>query len=136
MASLCGGLTADVQKACRILQRLEEPLQGGGSSKSHLRPPVCPPVKQAFRTLLGDMSYSLEWEEKTGQLVGVTILAGGDGAAVANVSAIPSHTQRVEHEARMVEERAVQEERMKEQMARHDAEVEAELAAEGLIPPR
>ncbi len=24
------------------------------------------PVKQAFKTLLGDMSYSLEWEEKTG----------------------------------------------------------------------
>ena len=57
------------------------------------------PVKQAFKTLLGDMSYSLEWEEKTGKLVGLTILAGGDGAAVANVHAKPSHAQSVEQPA-------------------------------------
>ncbi len=57
------------------------------------------PVKQAFKTLLGDMSYSLEWEEKTGKLVGLTILAGGDGSAVANVSAKPSHTPSVEQAA-------------------------------------
>jgi hypothetical protein len=57
------------------------------------------PIKQAFKTLLGDMSYSLEWEEKTGQLVGLTILAGGDGSAVANVSANPSHAQSVEQPA-------------------------------------
>ena len=37
------------------------------------------PIKQAFKNLLGDMSYSLEWEEKTGQLAGLTILAGGEG---------------------------------------------------------
>ena len=54
------------------------------------------PIKQAFKTLLGDMNYSLEWEKNTGKLVGLTILAGGDGAAVANVSAKPSHAQSVE----------------------------------------
>jgi hypothetical protein len=53
------------------------------------------PIKQAFKTLLGDMSYSLAWEEKTGQLLGVTILAGGDGVA----SAKPSHAQSVEQPA-------------------------------------
>ncbi len=54
------------------------------------------PIKQAFKTLLGDMSYSLELEEGTGQLVGVTILAGGDGSAVSDVSATPSYIQSVE----------------------------------------
>ncbi len=53
------------------------------------------PVKQAFKTLLGDMSYSLEWEEKTGKLVGLTILAGGDGAAVAAVPDNKSRTPNV-----------------------------------------
>jgi hypothetical protein len=57
------------------------------------------PIKQAFKTLLGDMNYSLEWEKNTGKLVGVTILAGGDGAAVANVPAKPSHPQSVEQPA-------------------------------------
>lgn len=50
------------------------------------------PIKQAFKTLLGDMSYSLEWEEKTGQLVGLTILAGGEAPAVSNTS---SNSQNV-----------------------------------------
>lgn len=42
------------------------------------------PIKQAFKTLLGDMSYSLEWEEKTGHLVGLTILAAGEWVAAAS----------------------------------------------------
>lgn len=39
------------------------------------------PVKQAFKNLLGDMSYSLEWDDRTGKLLGLTILAGGEGVA-------------------------------------------------------
>jgi hypothetical protein len=57
------------------------------------------PIKLAFKKLLGDMSYSLEWEEKTGQLMGLTILAGGEGAAVATTSDSKSHTQSVEQVA-------------------------------------
>ncbi|MBK6736522.1 MAG: hypothetical protein IPG64_00875 [Haliea sp.] len=53
------------------------------------------PIKQAFKTLLGDMSYSLEWEENTGQLAGLTILAGGGNSAVATVSNNPSRSQNV-----------------------------------------
>jgi hypothetical protein len=34
------------------------------------------PLKQAFTTLLGDMSYSLEWKDDGEQLVGLTILSG------------------------------------------------------------
>jgi hypothetical protein len=56
------------------------------------------PVKQAFKNLLGDMSYSLEWEEKTGKLVGLTILAGGEGAA-ALVPAGPSRARSMEQAA-------------------------------------
>jgi len=51
------------------------------------------PIKQAFKTLLGDMSYSLEWEENTGQLAGLTILTGGGNSALATVSNNPSHSQ-------------------------------------------
>lgn len=53
------------------------------------------PIKQAFKTLLGGMSYSLEWEENTGQLVGLTILAGGGNSAVATASNNPYHSQSV-----------------------------------------
>jgi hypothetical protein len=53
------------------------------------------PIKQAFKTLLGGMSYSLEWEENTGQLAGLTILAGGGNTAVATVTNNPSHGQSV-----------------------------------------
>lgn len=53
------------------------------------------PIKQAFKTLLGDMSYSLEWEENTGQLAGLTILAGGGNSGVAAVSNNPSYSQSV-----------------------------------------
>jgi hypothetical protein len=44
------------------------------------------PIKMAFETLLEDMSYSLEWEEKSGRLVGLTILAGYGDTAVATAS--------------------------------------------------
>jgi hypothetical protein len=57
------------------------------------------PVKQAFKTLLGDMSYSLEWEEKTGRLVGLTILAGGNGAVWPAISNKPTYTQSAEQAA-------------------------------------
>jgi hypothetical protein len=40
-------------------------------------------IKQAFKTLLGDLSYSLEWEEGGERLVGVTILASGGESSVA-----------------------------------------------------
>jgi hypothetical protein len=80
------------------------------------------PVKQALKTLLGDMSYSLEWEENTGQLVGVTILAAGQGSAMATVNQTQMEAQRQE----------AQEETMKEEVAHHDAETAAYLESQGL----
>lgn len=46
------------------------------------------PIKRAFKELLGEMSYSLEWKDDREQLVGVTILAGSQeaGDAVASTS--------------------------------------------------
>jgi hypothetical protein len=73
------------------------------------------PVKQAFKTLLGDMSYSLQWSKKTGKLLGLTILAGGTGnAGVASVSdkgfqsqsgeqAAPAATTSVRHQGAVVQ---------------------------------
>ena len=55
------------------------------------------PIKLAFKKLLGDMSYSLEWEDGGERLVGLTILAGGEGVATA--SGRPSHTQTGEQAA-------------------------------------
>ncbi len=43
------------------------------------------PIKLAFKKLLGDMSYSLEWKDNGETLVGLTILTG-TGDAVANTS--------------------------------------------------
>jgi len=43
------------------------------------------PVKQALKQLLGEMSYSLKWDESSGQLLGLTILGTGTGSAVAAV---------------------------------------------------
>jgi hypothetical protein len=118
------------------------------------------PVKEAFKTLLGDVSYSLEWDEKTGQLVGVTILAGGEGTAVATVSDRSTHNESVEqaasvpvvssgglearppvaqsdvavaaHQAQIeAEEQEAQEERLKEDVERHDTEMAAYLQSLG-----
>ena len=48
-------------------------------------------------------------------------------------------TERAEHEARMVEEQAAQEERIQEEVERHDAQhaadLEAYLGSKGLQPP-
>ncbi len=57
------------------------------------------PIKQALKTLLGDLSYSLEWEEKAGRLIGVTILASGGESAVATISGGSSHTPNAEQPA-------------------------------------
>ena len=116
------------------------------------------PIKQAFKTLLGDMSYSLEWEEKTGQLAGLTILAGGGESAVANkpsqsqsvsqaspVSVASTSGQRatptpVDHgdhdtamadrEARMETDRAEHEARMETDREEHEARMVEERAAQ------
>lgn len=114
------------------------------------------PIKLALKKLLGDMSYSLEWEEKTDKLVGLTILAGGEGAAGGKVSAKPAHTQSVsqanpvpvastssqsagthvapsdhappmaEHEARMETDRAEHEARMVGERAAQEERMKAE----------
>jgi hypothetical protein len=43
-------------------------------------------VTQALKTLLGDLSYSLEWESGGERLVGLTILSSGGESAVTAVS--------------------------------------------------
>jgi hypothetical protein len=43
------------------------------------------PIELAFKKLLGDMSYSLQWKDNGETLVGLTILTG-TGNAVANTS--------------------------------------------------
>jgi hypothetical protein len=55
------------------------------------------PITQAFKDLLRGLSYTLEWEEKGQRLARLTILTGGDGAAVASVS---SGTLRTASESR------------------------------------
>lgn len=57
------------------------------------------PVKQAFKTLLGDMSYSLEWETGGERLAGLTIFSGGDRLAVAAISDSLPHKQSAEQVA-------------------------------------
>jgi hypothetical protein len=114
------------------------------------------PIKQALKTLLGEMSYSLEWEENTGKLVGLTILAGGEGPAVAgkpphnqNASeftpvpavnsgshnAVPAPvdhgehgTAMAEHEAQMQAARAEQDAENEADRAEHDARMVEERA--------
>ena len=55
------------------------------------------PLKQAFKKLLGDMSYSLEWKDDGERLVGLTILSSADGSAASTVpdrhSAAPGTNQ-------------------------------------------
>ena len=50
------------------------------------------PITQAFKQLLRGLSYTLEWEEKGQRLARLTVLTGGEGAAVAGVSASTSPT--------------------------------------------
>lgn len=118
------------------------------------------PIKQAIKVLLGDMSYSLEWEEKTGQLAGLTILAGAGGTAVAAVSTLPKSqivsqaapaatpstvergtaptpvdqggydTAIADHEARMETHKAEHEARMAADRAAQEARMVEERAAQ------
>jgi len=116
------------------------------------------PIRQAFKTLLGEMSYSLEWESKTGQLVGLTILAGAEESVVSNAS---SHNRNVslavpvpvaaigeqtsvptrvdhgdqdaameDHDAGMEATRAEHEARMEADQAEHEARMAKERAAQ------
>ncbi len=113
------------------------------------------PIKQAFKTLLGDMSYSLEWEAKTGQLVGLTILAAGEESVVSNTSfnsqnasqaapvpvvttggqsATPTDvdhgdhdTAMADHEAHMETTRAEHEARMVEEQAAQEERMKEEV---------
>ena len=89
------------------------------------------PIQQALKTLLGDMSYSLNWEDKTGRLVGVTILPGSDRAA----NEVQLEGEREEGEVRMVQEIEAQEEALQQDAERHDAETAAYLKSVGLEPP-
>jgi hypothetical protein len=82
------------------------------------------PIRQAFKTLLGEVSYSLEWAENTGQLAGVTILAGGEGAAM--------EAERSEGDARMAD---AQDESLQEELTRHDDEMADYLKSLGLEVP-
>jgi hypothetical protein len=50
-------------------------------------------VKQAFKTLLGDLNYSLEWEDGGERLMGLTILASGSESAATAVSEPVADTQ-------------------------------------------
>jgi hypothetical protein len=54
------------------------------------------PIKQAFKNLLGDLSYSLEWDDKSGRLLGLTLLASDGGAAATTAnsnSTVPDANQ-------------------------------------------
>jgi hypothetical protein len=116
------------------------------------------PIKQAFKMLLGDMSYSLEWEQKTGQLVGLTILAGGGESAVSSESShdrnmsqpapapiaatggqatVPKPVGHGDHDAAMADHdanmeaaRAEHEARMETDRAEHEARMAEERAAQ------
>jgi len=100
-------------------------------------------IKQALRTLLGDTSYSLEWEKGGDKLVGLTIFgAGARDAQVADERAAMEEKmaeEREEHEAEMEmrrqEEAIAHAARMKEEIERHDAETKAYLESQGIELP-
>jgi hypothetical protein len=138
------------------------------------------PVPQALKTMLKDVSYSLEWETGGERLAGITILTSGPESAVAagsrnnepaqSAAAVPPivsdggadsgvegvhssasgvdhettqadhdaamaehearmEAERAEMEAQIVEEREAQEQKLKEEVVRHDAEHQADLEA-------
>jgi hypothetical protein len=112
------------------------------------------PVERAFKTLLGDMSYSLIWEDNGERLAELVILSGDGEAAVVAASeesafraqapqAVPmpavspnepgaatvgdrydDDPQLAEHESRMEAERLDMEVRMAEERELQEAEME------------
>ncbi|MCB1686989.1 MAG: hypothetical protein KDI33_00805 [Halioglobus sp.] len=59
------------------------------------------PVKLAFKKLLGDMSYSLQWKDGGERLAGLTILSG-TGDAVAVTADSPSAARSATRDAGLV----------------------------------
>jgi hypothetical protein len=56
-------------------------------------------VKKAFKQLLGDLSYSLEWSEGGERLAGLTVLADGDASSVTAARGNNSHSSSVRQPA-------------------------------------
>ncbi len=53
------------------------------------------PLEKAFKTLMGGMSYSLEWKNDGQQLIGLTILSGSEGPDAATAGANVSNVAPV-----------------------------------------
>lgn len=106
------------------------------------------PIKLAFKKLLGDMSYSLTWQDDGEHLVGLTILAGTTDSvagttAADNSAPTPVHAPAadVEQQAREAEmERQRQEEvishraRMEEQAMQNEADMAEYFQSQGIEP--
>ena len=104
------------------------------------------PIKLAFKKLLGDMSYSLAWQDDGERLVGVTILAGTTGS-VAGAAAESSPTpvdasaadagrqaREAEVELRRQEEAIAHEARMEEQAMQNEADMAEYFQSQGIDP--
>jgi hypothetical protein len=94
------------------------------------------PIKLAFKKLLGDMSYSLAWQDDGERLVGVTILAGTAdsvaGAAAAESASTPVDDSGVA--AQRQAEAIAHEARLEEQAMQNEADMAEYFQSQGIAP--
>lgn len=135
-----------------VLQSVSKAMQIEVKTPAGLNPVVnCDirnqPIKLAFKKLLGEMSYSLAWQDDGERLVGLTILAGTTdsvaGSATAETSPIPvdasaadagRQAREAEMELQRQEEVIAHEARMEEQAMQNEADMAEYFQSQGIDP--
>jgi hypothetical protein len=105
------------------------------------------PIKLAFKKLLGDMSYSLAWQDDGERLVGLTILAGttdevaskAAGDAVqkpvdASATDTEQQAREAEMELRRQQEVIAHKARIEEQAMQNEADMAEYFQSQGIDP--
>ncbi len=94
------------------------------------------PIKLAFKKLLGDMSYSLAWQDDGERLVGLTILAGTTDSVAASAAAesAPTRVDDSGVEAQRQAEVIAHEARLEEQAIQNEADMAEYFQSQGIDP--
>ncbi len=124
-----------------VLQSVSKAMQITVKTPTGLNPAVsCDirnlPIKLAFKKLLGEMSYSLAWQDDGERLIGVTILAGTTdsvaGAPAAESAPTPVDGSGVD--AQRQAEAMAHEVRMEEQAMQNEADMAEYFQSQGIDP--
>jgi hypothetical protein len=105
------------------------------------------PIKLAFKKLLGEMSYSMAWQDDGERLLGLTVLAGTTDSVASAATGESANTpvddpavdagqqaREAEMELQRQEEVIAREARMEEQAMKNEADMAEYFQSQGIDP--